>query len=109
MELSKKDKRVAREIIEMGVQKEFAKGLYDADTVLQQWKNKSMNNRDAYHLLFKTIDKFDNHIARRYNGMTGSKYIFIIAWQLFDGIISIDDLKDFSPEVIEGIKLIANK
>jgi len=38
-ELSKKDKKTAREIIEVGLQKEFAKGLFDADTILTEWKN----------------------------------------------------------------------
>ena len=40
MELSKKDKKIAREIIEKGLQKEFAKGLYKFDTILNEWKSK---------------------------------------------------------------------
>jgi hypothetical protein len=41
MELSKKDKRVAREVIEKGLQREFSRGLFEADTVLNKWKNSS--------------------------------------------------------------------
>ncbi len=55
MELSKKDKKTAREIIESGLQQEFAKALFDVDTILTGWKNKSKNNRDAYHSLYKLI------------------------------------------------------
>jgi hypothetical protein len=108
MELSKKDKKTAREIIEVGLQKEFAKGLFDADTILTEWKNKAIDNREAYHSLYKQITGFDKHIARRYDGMTGSKYLFIIAAQLRDGIISENDLKEFSPEVKQAVIQIAS-
>ncbi|MBK8983480.1 MAG: hypothetical protein IPM38_14475 [Ignavibacteria bacterium] len=96
--LSKREKRIAREIIEKGLQVEYAKALNDAYTVLQNWKNKETDNRDAYHLLFKTVRDNDKHIARRYDGMRGSDYIDIIAAQLIDGIISEDDLKEFREE-----------
>ena len=108
MELSKKDKKTAREIIEMGLQKEFAKGLFDADSILTEWKNKAIDNREAYHSLYKQITGFDKHIARRYDNMTGSKYLFVIAAQLVDGIISENDLDEFSPEVKQAVIRIAS-
>jgi hypothetical protein len=107
MELSKKDKKTAREIIEAGLQKEFAKGLFDADTILTGWKNKSTNNRESYHSLYKHLTTFDKHIVRRYDGMTGSKYLFIVVAQLRDGVISENDLNEFSPEVKQAITRIA--
>ena len=100
MELSNKDKKVARAILERGLLKEFAKGLLDADSVLHDWKINERNNRDSYHLLYKTITDFDEHIAKRYDGMTGSKYALIIAEQLIDGMITEEDLSEFS----EGVK-----
>ena len=39
IELSKKDKRIARELIEKGLQKEFQQGLQQFDAILQKWKN----------------------------------------------------------------------
>ena len=108
MELSKKDKKTAREIIELGLQKEFAKGLFDADSILTEWKNKAIDNREAYHSLYKQITGFDKHIARRYDNMTGSKYLFVIAAQLVDGIISENDLDEFSPEVKQAVIRIAS-
>lgn len=107
MELSKKDKKTAREIIEAGLQKEFAKGLFEADTILTEWKNKAIDNREAYYSLYKQIASFDKHIARRYDDMKGSTYLFIIAAQLSDGIISENDLDEFSEEAIQAIKLIS--
>jgi hypothetical protein len=108
MELSKKDKKRVREIIETGIQKEFANGLFKADNILTGWKNKSKKNRDAYHQLYEHIIDFDKHIARRYDGMTGSKYLFIIAGQLRESVISENDLRDLTDEAQNAIKVIAD-
>lgn len=103
MELSKKDKKVARGIIEKGVQIEFANGLNQADAVIQKWKNNQLGNREAYHLLFKKIKDFDKHIARRYDAMSGSGYFLTVANLFADGIITEEDIKDLSKEVIEEL------
>lgn len=99
MELTKKDKKVAREIIEKGLQKEYENGLRKAEKVLTQWRNNTLGNREAYYELYSEIEKFDKHIARRYNGMTGSRYGLIVLEQLMNGLISESDLDDFSEEV----------
>jgi uncharacterized membrane protein YebE (DUF533 family) len=107
MELTKKERKIAREIIEIGLKKEFSNGLLEADKVLNDWKNNSMNNHDAYHLLCQKIKNFDKHIARRYDGMTGSKYVYIVVAQLADGLISEEELEKFSEEVRLKIKFMA--
>ncbi|MHC1777349.1 MAG: hypothetical protein AB9834_18250 [Lentimicrobium sp.] len=107
MELSKEQKKIARGIIEAGLQKEFAKGLSKADAILNEWKIKGTNHGEAYHSLYRHIAAFDKHIARRYDEMTGSKYLFIISAQLRDGIIAEEDLNEFNPEVRGAIKIIA--
>ena len=105
MELTKSQKKTAREIIEKGLQKEFAKGLSDADQILTDWKNNpTSNNKDSYQALFKSVDDFDEHIALRYDGMTGSSYLLVIIGQLRDGFITDKDLKDFPEELQQKIK-----
>lgn len=99
MELSKKDKKAAREIIEKGLQREFENGLSNADSILQSWKSKSKENKESYHQLYKHIVNFDKHIARRYDGITGSRYLLTITGQLLDNVIHEEDLIDFSEEV----------
>ncbi len=108
MELSKTDKKIARQIIEKGLQNEFAKSLSDADTILDLWKCKSINNRDAYQKLYKHIADFDKHIAGLYDRMTGSNYIFIIAAQLNNAVISEEDIIELSENTQQSIKLIAD-
>ncbi|MEP7170321.1 MAG: hypothetical protein ABI855_13200 [Bacteroidota bacterium] len=109
IELSKKEKKAARELIEKGLQKEFAKGLFDADSVLHDWKSNKTDNITAYHTLYKTIKEFDRHIGRRYDYMKGSKYIYIIAGQLADEIISENDLKEFNEETQKAILVLSGK
>lgn len=66
MELSKKDKKVARTLIETGLLREFAQGLSRADAILQNWKNSTApDHRTTYHSLYNMIADFDKHIARR--------------------------------------------
>jgi len=106
MELSKKDKKVAREIIELGLQKELAKGLAEADSILKDWKSKSLNNHESYLALYKHINELNDRIADRYDRITGSKYLCIIAAQLYEGYISENDLSEFSGEAIKSVMLI---
>jgi len=50
--------------------------------------------------LYGSLTSHDKHIARRYDRMTGSRYLDIIAAQLADEVIAIEELNDF-PEVIK--------
>jgi len=107
-ELTKSEKKIAREIIEIGLQKEYAKGLFQFDSILVKWKDKKLDSREAYQQLYDKLIRCDKHIARRYDRMSGSNYLFIIAAQLIDGVISEKDLEKFSEQTKQAIKLIAN-
>jgi len=109
MELSKSEKKIVREIIEIGLQREFAKGLTKADSILEGWKNHLKDNRESYHLLYKQITQFDKHIARRYDNMTGSNYLFVLAGQYAENVISETDLANVPERIIQAIKLIASR
>lgn len=99
MELSKKDKKVARELIEKGLHREIEQELTKVDHILENWKYKEKDNKETYYQLNKRIVNFDKHIARRYDGITGSGYLLTITGQLLDNIIDEEDLVDFSEEV----------
>jgi hypothetical protein len=97
--LTKSEKKVARQIIEKGLQKEFADSIISLQEIIAAWHLKKTDNRETYHKLYQTIIEIDKHIANRYDNMSGSKYLRIILDQLIDGIITESDLQDFS-EVI---------
>jgi hypothetical protein len=109
MELTKSEKKIVRELIEIGLQREFAKGLSDADSIIEDWKNHIKDNRESYHLLYKHITKFDKHIAMRYDNMTGSSYLFVLAGQYAENVISESDLENLPEHIIQALKLIASR
>lgn len=102
-DLSKKEKKIAREIIEKGLQAEYKAGIMQLHDIIDQWKPNLPDHRETYHKLYKTLTDFDKHIALRYDHMSGSKYLIIIAGQLANKVISKNDLKEFSDETCEII------
>ena len=46
-DLTKSEKKLARELIEKGLQQKFEKAIRDLDTIIAGWKNKTTDNRDA--------------------------------------------------------------
>ena len=107
MEFSKGDRKALRRIIEIGLQRELAVGLEKAEAVLRDWRaRKPEDHLDHYHLLFKTVRDFDKHIARRYDGMTGSNYPFIV-WELLrEGVLTKEDLTGLREEVISWLEMV---
>jgi hypothetical protein len=97
-ELSKREKKIARVIIDKGVDTEFKAGLEKAKKVIAEWESGSLNNRDGYHKLFKEIKEQDKRIARRYDGLGGSRYLLTVAAIYIDKQITEEDLEGFSEE-----------
>lgn len=99
IDFSKADKKAARAIIELALQREFSKGLNDFYKVLQQWKTlQPGDNRDAYYAIFNAVEKFDKHIAKRYDGLSGGRYFMTVISLLADRTINEDDLGGFSEQ-----------
>ncbi len=103
-ELSKREKKVAREAIEKGVLAEFEVGLKEAETIIKEWRNGKLDKRQAYHKLYQAIKDQDKHIGRRYDGIKGSRYLLTVADILHDGYITDEDVKDFYDETKEVLK-----
>ncbi len=99
-ELSKSQKKIARIVIDRGLENHYIRGLTDAEAILGKWRNgKFASTLEAYMKLFQRIKKNDIHIARIYNNKGGSRWVEVMADQLTDGVITIEDLRDFDEEV----------
>lgn len=107
LDLSKAQKKIARQVIEIGLIREFESGIGNIDKVIRQWKDGKAETKETYYQMYKKLKEFDKHIARRYDGMTGSKYLYILAGQLADGAIKVYDLSGFDPEVKNRIIFIS--
>jgi hypothetical protein len=103
-ELPKSQKKIARTVMDKGLENHYLKGLREAGSILSDWQNGTFkSHKEAYTQLYKCIEKNDKHIAWLYNDKGGSRWVEVMAGQLADGAISIGDLKDFQEEVRETI------
>jgi len=98
-ELSKREKKIARACIDKGIEAEFREGLEKFSSIIEEWKEgKYSSHKEAYHALFKAVDQKDHSIGRRYDGLSGSRWLITVAAILFDGYISEADIQEFSDE-----------
>jgi len=100
-ELPKKDKKVARQLMDKGLLIEFERGLKSFDAILQKWKTENGDVKETYYAIFSAVKDFDKHIARRYDGISGSRYLQTVVAQLVDDVYDISETDAFSPEVKE--------
>jgi len=99
--------KVARQIIEIGLVREFESGIGKIDGIIQQWKDGKRDTKESYHKIYEKLIKFDKHIGHRYNNISGSDYLLVLAAQLVDGIISVDDLNACDQDVKNKILFIS--
>ena len=101
-DLPKRDKKIARQLMDKGLMTEFKQGLDSFDAILQEWKTKGGGDvRETYYKIFTAVKEFDKHIARRYDGIGGSRYLETVVAQLADDLYDISEIDGFSPEVKE--------
>jgi|SRR5680860_218158 len=105
--LSKSQKRLARKVIEKGLLKDYERANERTASLIEKWRNGQVDHRKAYLDIYSHVIKYDEQIARRYDRITGSRYLFIIAAQLGDNCITLQDLEEFNPKVIEKINILA--
>jgi hypothetical protein len=98
-ELPKRDKKIARSCIDKGLEAEFREGLEKCDAILRRWRDGTFaSQKEVYHELFNAISTKDKAIARRYDQLSGSRWLITVIYLLYEGYISEDDIKDFSDE-----------
>ena len=98
-ELPKKDKKIARQLMDKGLLIEFEQGLKQFDAILQEWKAGNIETKETYYQIFSAVKDFDKHIARRYDGIGGSRYLETVIAQLADDLYDISEVDGFSPDV----------
>ncbi|MCZ4224042.1 hypothetical protein [Pedobacter rhodius] len=99
MDFTKAENKICRAIFEIGLQREFKKGMNEFAAIIDKWKSeKPEDNRESYYSIFTAVKDFDKHIAHRYDGLKNSWFYGTIVALLIDKVITAEDLKDFSEE-----------
>jgi len=102
-EFSKREKQIARDLMDRGIQEDIKKGLMEFDDILQQWKNEAGHNGDCFYTLHDAVRNFKKEIAWKYDYRPGSRYMSIIIYQLSHELYQPSELDGFRPEIKEYI------
>ena len=102
-EFPKSEKKVARQVIETGLQRDYEKSIQEMNTIIQAWKMKKLSNQEAYLKLYKTVMRNDKYIGRMYNDLRGSTYMLTIQGLLANKVLTDTDLQDFSEKTQQDI------
>jgi hypothetical protein len=97
-ELTKKEKKIAREVFSMSIEKEFDTALQNSEVILAKWKSGNATGREIFHETRSYLNNFLKHLQRRYDDLRSSDYLITLAGILKDGYITEEEIKDFSDE-----------
>jgi len=103
-DLTKKEKKIARDIFSMAIEKEFDEALKNSEIIIAKWKDGNATGREAFHETRSYLNNFLKHLQRRYDALRSSDYLITLAGILNDGFITEEEIKDFSDEAKETIK-----
>lgn len=105
MELTKKERKIARELIDKGIAEDFKRELLELDAILQKWKQEGGHNGDCFYILYSNAREFNKWVGLRYGKISGRQYIDFLIYQLLDGLYDSAELDEFRPEIKEHILL----
>ena len=94
MELTKSQKKIARELISTGLRRECKTFLKKIETFMHNSRYQTDNPHEVYLKLYKKVESFDKHIALRYNGLGGSRYYMTVLTLFYDKILTLEDIPD---------------
>ena len=103
-ELTKKEKKIARDIFSMAIEKEFDEALKNSEIIIAKWKDGNATGRQIFHETRSYFNNFLKHLERRYDALRPSDYLITLAGILKDRFITEEEIKDFSDEAKETIK-----
>lgn len=102
MELPKNQKKHARTLIERALQRECERFLAETKAWMNQPKTEETPHKQ-YLELFERVYKFDKHIARTYDNMSGSRYYHTVCSLFYNDVLTEDDINLFSEEIRDGL------
>jgi hypothetical protein len=107
-EFSKTEKKIVRQVIDIGLQRDLQSFISDIDHLVQEWKSKKLSNREAYQKIYNKVKENDKYIARMYDDLRGSTSMLTLQGLLANRTISEADLNGFSKKTRDDILKIMN-
>jgi len=99
IELTKNQKKVARQLIDIGLHRECKSFTEKIAKFTRSPEWETANPHELYLKLYKKVVVFDKHIADRYDGLSGSRYFITVLGLFRDGVLTIEDIELFDAEI----------
>ena len=99
IELAKSQKKIARELIDLGLQRECQSFKTEIKQFTDNSEWETGNPHEMYLKLYKIVKTFDKHIARRYDDIRGSQYFNIVLDLFYNEILMPEDIASFDVEI----------
>jgi len=111
--LTKEDKRLCRELMHLGLERECKKFVLDIQELstkvipleeqnapYQEVEGRSVEGpwHKRYIALFRKTQSYDKHVARRYDGISGGRYLDCVLDLYCSDWISDEEIEPFSEE-----------
>lgn len=121
IELTKSDKRLCRELIHVGLERECRKFVEDVQKIsskpiplaelnapYQEENGFSVEGpwHKQYIKIFNKVRTFDKHVAGCYDGKSGSRCIEPVLALYCDDVITDDEISGYSENVVAFLKMI---
>jgi hypothetical protein len=99
VELPKSQKKIARELIQKALQTECGRFIEETEFLIANLKRNGNDSHKIYLELYEKMQLFDKHIALRYDGLTGSRYVMTLLKLMYDKILTEEDINRFDDDV----------
>ena len=94
IELTKSQKKKVRQLIEKALMHDYSDGIRTVRKVCDSYVDGESDPKQHYHKLYSALTSKDKDIARRYDNLTGSRYLPTLIMLLREGVLSKDDVQE---------------
>jgi hypothetical protein len=98
IELSKKQKKIFRQLIDLAIQRECKSFTDKIAKFLNSSKGQSEDSHELYIALYKKVASFDKHLGKRYDDLSSSSYFFAVFGLFHDKILTMEDIACYDIE-----------
>jgi hypothetical protein len=103
IELTKSQKKKVRQLIEKGLMRDYLDGITNVRKMIDSYIAGKSDPKEYYHKLYSTMASKDKDIARRYDNLTGSRYLPTLIMLLREGVLSKEDIQDLDVRLKEQL------
>ncbi|WMJ73955.1 hypothetical protein RCC89_12385 [Cytophagaceae bacterium ABcell3] len=106
---TKSEKKLVRQLLDKGLERDYINGINKIKALLDQWEKSQQNPRETYLNMYKTLDKHDRNLSRKFDGLTGGRYFMALVDLMIEGLVSEEEIEGLSKETKERIYFLLGK